>query len=562
LALSGCNLGQGYVDFGKDVSQPENVVIDSPGKKISDGQISGMLVDPWGDNGAVVVGFRYLDDGPHLRMQPFDGSKGCNVGRAYRCIVFNRLPNEPQLIAYLDDVADQSGRGTLNFTDHSCNIAYGGIKNAELPSRLFDSPPGFVVAAGDQLLDIDPYRKKTRVIADKVSTWSGPGTPDNPIPIWLIANGQLVVLDQNRQEALRLGKDVTEVVFMAADPTQGLYLVDGGSLTRYVEATGTQPKILANDVCGASLGAFGVSYYSPCGERKLVMQDPDKGTKYEIDSGVGRLLFAQPRTTADGTRTDIDAIYTKASTTDAGYEDLWLKLIGEEPRIWQHRLGRFISGTAGPSPTLLAIVDSDGSTGRLLSVDSTGEQTLCEGVSVAYPVEANAGGWLLLTNVSNGFGTLIWLNAAGERKTVVDRLAIGGVVKVPEKGGPNGTDYSGITDDSYYNLRAFLTDIVDGAGSITLFDPTKLDSLVKFGTRVPDGRFDFFKNMTAVAYLDDIDSKTGTGTLSLFQTRIGALTTVSKNALEYSELLWPYEGIIYTVLEGDKYSLWAARAKP
>ena len=39
---------------------------------------------------------------------------GCDVGRAYRCIVFNRLENEPQLIAYLDDISGDTGRGLFD----------------------------------------------------------------------------------------------------------------------------------------------------------------------------------------------------------------------------------------------------------------------------------------------------------------------------------------------------------------------------------------------------------------------------------------------------------------
>jgi hypothetical protein len=559
-AVSSCNLGAGYADFGKDVAQPELVVIDGPGTKIADGQLSGMLVDPWGDKGAVVVGFRYLADGPYLRMQPFDGTKGCNVGRAYRCIVFNRLPNEPQLIAYLDDIG-ANNRGTLYFTDHSCKVAYGGIKDAELPARLFDSPPGFVLRAGDQLLEVDPFRKKTRVIANNLQYWNGPGDSSSPMPVWFIAGGQLVVLDNARQEALRLGNAVTEVVFEASDPNQGLFLVDGGALTRYVEATGTEPKVIATDACGASLSSYGISYFSPCNERRLVIQDLTQGTTYEVDSGVWRLLYAQKRSRTDGTGVDIEAAYTKPSTM-AGFEDLWLKQAGAAPRVWQQRLGSFISATTGSNPTLVAIVDSDGTKGRLMRVDSSGEHTLFENVALGYSVESIAGGWLLLTDVVDGLGTLVWITEAGERQTVAEGVAVSGAVKTPEK----NPELTGVTDDRYYDLRAFLTnvEVVDGtpAGTIALLNRNNLDSLQPLGTRVPADKFDFFRNMTAVGYLDKYDTATGTGALTVYQTRIGATSVVAKNVNEYSELLWPWEGVIYSVKVGESYSIWAARAKP
>lgn len=556
-AVSSCNLAQGYVDFGKDVTQPELVVIDGPGTKIADGQLSGMLVDPWGDNGAVVVGFRYLEPGPYLRMQPFDGTKGCNVGRAYRCIVFNRLPNEPQYIAYLDDISQNGQRGTLYFTDHNCNVVYGGIKDAELPARLFDSPPGFVIQAGTQILDIDPYRKKTRVIADDVSYWAGPGDADTGVPPWYIAEGQLVVLDNARQEILRLGTSVTEVVFQASDPTRGLFLVDGGKLTRYVEATGTEPKTIAEDVCGAGLVSVGISYRSPCGEGKLIIQDLDKGTKYDLGVGISQLYYVQLRTRSDGSGADLEAVYTMPSS-DPGFYDLWLKSAGAEPRIWKTHLGRFISATTGANPTLVAIVDSDGSTGTLIRVDSEGEHPLRSGVVLGYPVESVAGGWLVMTDVVDDYGTLLWFNEAGESREVATRVWLRGAVKTPEK----VPELTGVTDDRYYNLRAFLTGAETGKGPITILDRTKLFESYTVGTGVPEGRFDFFRNMTALGYLDDFDDENGTGTLHVFQTRIGADSKVSDFVNEYTELLWPYQGVIYSIKRGEEYSLWAARAKP
>jgi hypothetical protein len=141
---------------------------------------------------------------------------------------------------------------------------------------------------------------------------------------------------------------------------------------------------------------------------------------------------------------------------------------------------------------------------------------------------------------------------------VAERVWLHGALKTPEK----SPEYTGVTDDNYYNLRAFITGAETGKGTITVLDRTDLFSPVTLGTRVPEGRFEFFRNMTAVGYLDDFDDENGTGTLNVYQTRIGANSAVSKNVNEYSELLWPYEGVIYSVKKGDQYSLWAARAKP
>lgn len=561
LWASACNLGEGYVDFGKDVAQPEMVTIDGPGVKIADGQLSGMLVDPWGENGAVVVGFRYIDGVPNLRMQPFDGSKGCNVGRAFRCIVFNQLPNEPQLIAYLDDSGDP-GRGTLNFTDHHCNVVYGGISNAVLPERLFDSPPGLLVLSGNQLLDVDPYRKKTRLVSDNVTRWGGPGSSDSQIPIWFIGNGQLVVLHPtSRQELARTGTDVTEVVFDPAGDyvRQGLYLVDGGALTRYVQATGATPSILDTDVCGVGLGPYGVSYFSPCAERKLIIKDPDKGYDFEVDTGVSGLLLAQVRSSTTGTGFELDALYTKRSATEGAPDDLWLKQAGAAPRLWQPRLGKFVAATiSGPVPTLVAIVDSDGTSGRLIRLDAGGETTLCSGVHLAYGIESTPQGWLMLTDVADGYGTLILVNSEGQKTTVFQRYPVDAKVKSPEA----DPAFDGITDARYFDLRAFIGERNDSMGKVTVLDRNDITKPLTLGTKVPTDMFEFFRNMPALGYIDEFDLEKGTGTLNVFQTRVGANSTVSKDVNEFAELLWPYEGVIYSVKKDDKYSIWAARAKP
>jgi hypothetical protein len=559
LAVSGCNLGEGFKDFGSDLSDQEMITVDGPGTKISDGQLTGMIVDPWGDDGAVVVGFRYDEDGPKLRMQPFDGRAGCDVGRAYRCIVFNRLENEPQLVAYLDDVTD-GVHGTLYFANHSCQVVYGGIKDAELPGRLFDSPPGLIVPAGGKLLEVDPFRLQTRTIAENLGFWSGPGTANSTMPVWYVSDGKLVVLDQSRKPALSLGQNVTEVVFQASDPSQGLFLVDGGNLTRYEQSTGTEPKLVANDVCGVSLGGYGVSYFSPCAERTLVIRDLSSGTAFEIDSGISSLLSAQVRQAADGSGLGAEAVYTKPSTTDDGYADLWLKTLGQVPRLWQHRLGRFISATPGPGPTLIAVVDYDTTTGagRLVRDGAEGEQTLCENVSLQYPLQTVGSGWLLLTDVVDGYGTLIWLSEGGDRQTVAEHIGASSSVKTPIV----DPTYDGVKYPGYFNLQAFLTNSVDGVGTLTLLDHGNLGALLPLEGKVSDGKFDFFRNMAAISYFDQYDPVEGTGTLNVYQTHVGARSVVSKNVNEYAELVWPYEGVIYSVKEGSSYSLWSARAKP
>ncbi|MGC4067865.1 MAG: hypothetical protein QM784_25075 [Polyangiaceae bacterium] len=556
LATQACNLGEGYADFGNDLTSPEETIIDGPGNKISDVRLSGMLVDPWGDDGAVVVGFRYRDGVPHLYMQPFDGSKGCDVGPAYRCIVFNRLDGAPQLIAYLDAI-QSNGRGTLNFVNHECEIVYGGIENAELPSRLFEFPPGYVIAAGDELLDLDPFSKTTRVMTKNLRFWSGPGEPNQELPHYYVGDGELVVFDDERKEQLRLGKDVTEVVFEASDYTRGLFLVDEGALVHYYPSRDVPPETLDDDVCGARIESFGVSYFSPCGERRLVMRNMSTSEKTVIDSNVRRSLYSQERSRSDGSGTDVEAVYTKVSEEDPGFEDFWLKQAGKEPRIWQRRLGQFISATTGENPSLVAIVDSDGSSGRLIRVDADGERTLLSNVALGYPVESSSNAWLVMTDVEDRVGTLTLVDSSGKTTVIGSRVPVGSKLVSPER----DPYLDGVEDQDYYGLAALVTDVEEGRGSLNLMTRNKPKTIESIADDVPVGDFTFFKNMAAVGYLDRYDEKTFAGRLVVHQTTLSAKSVVADDVGDFSELLWPYEGVIYTARKGDKYSLWAARAK-
>lgn len=561
LTVSSCNLGSGYADFGNDLAKSDAVVIDGPGLKIADGRLSGMLVDPWGDDGAVVVGFRYEADGPHLYMQPFDGAQGCDVGIAYRVIVFTRLDGYDQLIAYLSDV-NASGRGTLNFVNHDCKVVYGGIKDAELPSRLFEFPPGFVVQAGDQLLDIDPYAKRTRVMTKNLQFWSGSGEAGQAPYHYYVADGELVVFDDERSERIRVGQAVSEVVFESTDPNKGLFLVDGGRLERYVGTANSSiedivPETLAEDACGASLGSFGVQYYSPCSARTLVLRDLDSGIAEPIDSGVSRLVLAEKSPIADGSGVNFAVAYTKPSATDPALEDLWLKPAGKGPQLWKTRLGQFFSASLGESPVLKAIVDSDGTYGRLIRLDADGEATLHEQVVLAYPVERLADSWFFMTDLVDSQGTLVQLSDEGKLTVIAKDVPLRSKRVSPER----DPELEGVDDADYYNLGALVTDVGEQTGTLGLMQRDKPKSLEPLAMGVRVGNFEFFRNMAAIGYLDEFDAEARTGRLVVHQTTLDVGSVVSENVQEFTELLWPWEGVLYTVQKGDDYSLWAARAK-
>jgi hypothetical protein len=193
-----------------------------------------------------------------------------------------------------------------------------------------------------------------------------------------------------------------------------------------------------------------------------------------------------------------------------------------------------------------------------MRVDSEGEHTICADVSLSNAVSPVGTGWMLVTDLVDGYGNLTLVSGDGQKQIILEHIQAGSSAKAPFR----DPELTGITDQHYFSLSAYSVADDQGKPTIALLDPTHLESPIKFGKSVPQNKFEFFKNMTAVGYLDSFDPETDTGTLNVYQTRIGATSVVSNNVNEFAELLWPYEGVIYSVKKGDSYSTWAARSKP
>src|SRR5271157_1754665 len=91
----GCNIGSkignGISDFGHDLANPELVTVGGPGVQVVKGSYSSPIVDPWDDNGPVIVAFEFKDNVPYLAMRPLNGQGGCDTGVAYSSIVRDKL---------------------------------------------------------------------------------------------------------------------------------------------------------------------------------------------------------------------------------------------------------------------------------------------------------------------------------------------------------------------------------------------------------------------------------------------------------------------------------------
>jgi len=548
----GCGIGEGFVDFGQDVFEPDSLTYDAPGRKIADGSFSGMLVDPWGEDGAVIVAFRYLPDGPHLRMQPFDGSRGCDVGIAQRCIVFNKLDQKQQLVAVVSHT-DASGRGTLNFVNHDCEVVYGGIERAQIPARLFEEPPGYLVDAETQLLEIDPWAGETRVLSPALQRWSGSVSED--AQLWFVEDGQFVALDRNRQELGRVGEAVTEILGVAPG-LSNFHLVEAGRLMKY-PALDSAPELIAEDLCEVSIGTTGYSFMSPCASRRLVVQDSNTGGTEVVDEGVSRVLVLSRSASVADDGTAVEALYIKPSATVPGVQNIWLKKAGQPPVLFRENLVRFLSGSIGAEPRVTGLFDPNGPVATLLTTNGTEDEVVHGAIASNYSLVDQGDFYYAMVEPTATDGTLAAVAKDGEVTEVASGVPFDSTLLAPVV----DPDIDGVTDPGYFEKSALLYDVTEGLGTLGLLTRADPGSLIELGRGVQPSRFEFFQRTPALGYISGFDRETRIGTLHVYNTELGIRSDITERAVEFTELMWPFDGVLYTVRDGEDESIWAARAK-
>ncbi len=542
LLTSACDIGTGLADFGSDVFEPKHQFIEGPGRRIASGQFSGPLIDPWGENGSVIVAFRHESDGPHLLMQPFDGSQGCELGRGRRCIVYNKLAGLKQLVAYLEQT-DESGRGPLRFAGHDCTEAMAPIADANLPAAVFDDPPGYLVEAGGQLLDVAPWKKQIKPLAGQLRGWGFWEEKDKSF--WFIDDGQFVVMNARREELFRGGKDVTEMVRF---PTSSRFLlVDGGQLNHF-QSFAAKAQLVATQVCSPRFQSGSkLSYFSPCDAGALIVADLTEGKKTPIDSGIRTIDGYYPSTTQGDT-----VFYSKPALAPADGMVLWMAQ-GESLPVPIAKHFVRLEAVVEQSPlSLLLLVGGDGQRASLVKWTSKGSSPVLDNVSLEY-----SGG--LLANYDGQLGDLF----VGAATSAPQRVAQG----VPVVASPLRSQ----STEFPVCPVALLTNAKDWVGTLALAEGYQASSadcpvlkqpkVTAIASGVPAASYQFFDKMPAIGFLENWNRESGTGQLALYNTELGAHNVIASDVREFIEMLWPNVGVLYVVPTGDNQGIWIARAK-
>ncbi len=541
----GSKIGNGITDFGNNLANPDLITVGGPGVRVAQGHFSSPIVDPWDDNGPVIVAFEFKDDGPHLAMRPLDGGgAGCDTGLAYSSIVRDKLDNLTQLIAY-EEAADGDGYGTVHFVDHHCKEYGDPPANAKLPTMLYQDPPGYLIEARNQLLVFAPWNNKTTVLALDVTWWQKWPSPDGAVAV--ISGGHFKIFDAQQRQVSDIGTSVTRIVGLPGS-SGSFALVDGARLLTYQSVSDTSPVEVASDACEPTPDSSGcLFFFSPCAGRNLQCYRADSKQTIAIDSGVQSLVSSRSQST-DGR---IAALYTKTNSQDNS-NDLWLYTTGESPQLVLPKFSRLYSWTP-PAAEVDALVNADSDTGQALRHTPSADTVIADAVSVNF-----SQGLLANFDVARSVGDLYGPVQLGQTPVKV----ASGVPYVSHQ----DTIVTSKNDATVSYGKAALTGATDAVGDLTLlrYPPTSSDgpdSPRVVASQVPMLHYRFFEFMNALTYTDGWDSQNGIGNLNLYELDLDARTFISDQVREFQEVIWPWVGVMYVVPDGERAGIWVARAK-
>ena len=561
-SLIACDISKGISDFGNNVANPELVSINGPGQRLATGHYNSPLVDPWGENGPVIIAFEFIGQDPHLAMRPMDGSAGCDTGLAYSSIVRDKLANRTQLIAYKGP-SDSNGRGPVHFVDHACNEYGQPIQNANLPDLLYSDPPGYLVNAVDyttennvpvvsatHLFVVDPWDGTSTVLAANLTWWTVLSSNDSTIAV--IDGGHFKIFNAQQQPTSDVGTAVTEIAFLPGQ-SGAFALVDGGTLSTYQSVTDTSPVAIANDACQPIPDSSGyLFYFSPCETRQLQCYRSDTGKSTLIDSEVSGLVSS--RTSADGT--GVSVLYTKSNPAGNG-SDLWMASPGASQALIAAQFSRLFDWSSAPALEVISLANADATTGQAVRHTPTGDTVLLDSVSAQFTQ-----GVLANFDTTSLFGDLYSPLQVGQSPQFV-------IAGVPYVAPPRSPIVASSNEASAQYGTAIInaaTGAMGSIGKLTLLRyPTASspgpDSPRTIASNVPVGSYSFFSGMTAIGYIENWDTSQGTGDFVVDQLDLDALSDVSDQVAEFLEVTWPSEGVMYIIPSGDRAGIWLAKAQ-
>lgn len=531
LLTAGCGLDKGFEDLGDQLITPDIGYIDTPGRKLADGNYRRFSIRAPTLEDRFVVAL----EGANLVLIRFEenGDK-CEVGpaRAYGLSITGEaadLDTNPPVMPYLV-TRDSEGRGELRFTDFACNTRTLSVADVPLPEDSLISQGHYYLIVRDgsnQLLAIDPWADEPIVLGSEVSFFR---VSDQRL--WSVEAGELVLRDAALNELGRAGSALSEVRVSRSPLEHWAAYVEDNSIY-IVEENATRdglddPRLVATDACHLAQVSSSrdrvLSYFSPCAARHLVIDDlvNEQRFDYDVDDviGTGVVVRSGPA---------FDFNYWTGPQGNSG--TLWLVRAGMDPvRTLDDAL---VQTDVLFRDWVLTLTDWDGETGDYKSwrPDGTGggeTKTVAKGVA-----EINSLG--VIANYQDGVGNLLMVTG-------------------------NDTTFelgTGVPLDSTRG-RAFVGNAASGRGELFVLDSSGTAPR-SVAQGVARGAFLFSVQIeTLLIMLSDYESSSNTATLQVRLLDTGDQFAVSDGVSELIEVGFPRPGVVYGVPKGARAGLWFA----
>jgi hypothetical protein len=546
--LAGC-----HVDLSglNQLFNSDPTYLSLPGKRIGSGQFSRVSIVGTNASGAHVAAFDASSSPTVLKIFPFTGGKGCTTGPAaeYTPLDFGVRSDVPPIVGFHDN---RSATARLHLTGLDCKEPLPPIEDRNFPvDATFDGPPGYLTfETSGAITFLEPWKSKRQVIAEHAK--SARFSQDR---LWSIEAGELVVRDLGLEVVARYGTNVTE--FAVSDAPARIAYVEGtcatgaspcaGDLFLVTSVPGTAKKV-DSDACSVVFprrwGGQGVSYRSPCVDRRLVVYGPTKSSGGDPSRIVlGDVILGNPD--VDFMRGTAYVFYAKADDSKPGGTLIGgvlgepLATIGEHPTRDSSQ-GAPIVDKAGSAWRATIEFDDKLAAGRLVTWETGGELT-----EIAANVTQISGS-VAIVDYDGSVGNLVQLSGT----TISKPLAR----KVPRRGILSGDPGIAVIADYDGDVGTLLV----AAGDTLDFEPVAKKITL---AELSNGSIEFLRSLNAIGFLHDFDEDSGTGILAARLIETGDTFDVGIRASEWSEVGWPEPGILYVSPEGNAAGIWFARLR-
>lgn len=549
--LAGC-----HVDLSglNQLFSSDPTYLSLPGKRIGSGKFSLVGIVGTNASGAHVIAFDEQTSPGSYAIFPFAGGTGCHTGPALygypSSLDFGVRSDVPPIIGFHERTSSTT---LLHLATLDCKEPLAPIEDKNFPLDItFDSPPGYLaVETSGALVFLEPWNKKQRIVTDHAR-----GTRLYQDKIWAIEDSTLVVRDMNLEVVARYGKNVTEFDTFRDSQVRVAY-IEGtcaagaspceGDVSLITDIADEATKIdsnACNVVFPVAWGGRGVSYRSPCADKRLVVYGatkPSAGASSQSRIVVGDSVIGSPYVNFMNNAAYV--FYAKSGppggTLMGGVLGGPLEAVGDSPTRDGSR-GAPIVAQVGSAWRVTINVDDMTKAGRLVTW-KPGEQV----TEIATGI-AQMSGSFAIVNFDGSLGDLVQVSGASVSGPLAHRVPAQHII-ASDIGTALIADYNGTT----------------GTLLVALPDTTDFEKVTKGVTldELADGRIAFLQSLNAIGYLHDLDEKSGTGILGARILETGDTFDIGIRASEWGEYGWPEPGIMYVAPEGDAAGIWFARLK-